>query len=784
VNEQVLSGAFVLPEDVLLVSMVDVPDDVRVQVQHRADDYAISRPLARTPTSVISVATAALLESFRNPKSIVDAIMEYAQRESCDPQRTLEEAFPTLSAFVNTGLLLPATSELAKPIAASLKPGARALGYTIIQCAHVLVDTEVYCAKSADGTWVALKIARRGAADRMAAVFRREAEVLARLDGCFAPVLLEVDDVDGLPCLALTWCQGAALEQALASAAETGGRQRVLDLCEGVLKAYAALHERGVLHGDVHSGNVLVASDDSVTILDYGLACWVGPGQSSAANNRGGVDLFMTPECALARMLGAPEPPYCAASEQYAVAALVYLMVSGAHTHDFSLEEQPMLRQIARQPPCALADRCVAGLHEVEAVLLRALNKDPDARHDSVADMRAAFTAARTATPWRPPVAAAPVETTELIASVLAAAQPEAPLLTQGFEAPTSSLQNGAAGLAYALLRIAGVREDGALLGLADVWCSHAHDDLGTETALFNADLQIDVEHIGQHSVLHGAAGVHFVAALIAAARGDEVACSEAVRTFLSGLDPTDARLDVAFGRAGALLACAALLDVATSAEHAAVMSTGAVLAGGLWDKLRDLPPIGQEQVVSYTGAAHGWAGMLHALLRWTDVGGEALPDGFVGRLNELADLATPAGRGVVWPRATGVPCDDLAASWCNGAAGQVAVWTAAAERYAEPRYTRLAEHAGWTAYEGGPGLGDLCCGWAGRAYALIELHRRGAGSEWLRRAKTLCARAASSAAGRSIRRDSLLKGDIGIALLAVELERPDEACMPLLDWR
>ena len=43
-------------------------------------------------------------------------------------------------------------------------------------------------------------------------------------------------------------------------------------LAVAVLDAYAAVHERGVLHGDVHAGNVLLRPDGTVTLIDFGLA--------------------------------------------------------------------------------------------------------------------------------------------------------------------------------------------------------------------------------------------------------------------------------------------------------------------------------------------------------------------------------------------------------------------------------------------------------------------------------------------------------------------------------
>ena len=46
--------------------------------------------------------------------------------------------------------------------------------------------------------------------------------------------------------------------------------QRHRDLDKALLDALAAIHSRGVLHGDLHSGNILVTAEGCIVILDFG----------------------------------------------------------------------------------------------------------------------------------------------------------------------------------------------------------------------------------------------------------------------------------------------------------------------------------------------------------------------------------------------------------------------------------------------------------------------------------------------------------------------------------
>ena len=88
-----------------------------------------------------------------------------------------------------------------------------------------------------------------------------------------------------------------------------------------------------------------VDGSGTVTIIDYGLAGKATP-DSRHGGLRGGIDFFMEPEVASARLAGRPEPALSLRGEQYSLGALLYLVLTGAHTHAFSLEHEEMLRQL------------------------------------------------------------------------------------------------------------------------------------------------------------------------------------------------------------------------------------------------------------------------------------------------------------------------------------------------------------------------------------------------------------------------------------------------------
>ena len=123
-----------------------------------------------------------------------------------------------------------------------------------------------------------------------------------------------------------------------------------------------------------------------------------------------------------------------------------------------------------------------------------------------------------------------------------------------------------------------------------------------------------------------------------------------------------------------------------------------------------------------------------------------------------------------------------MRATWCNGAAGHLQLWLLAYEVLRDPIYLSLARGAAWTVYEAQTNAADLCCGSAGRAYALLRLFRQSGDRIWLHRAHELADHATHAIRTRQLRKNSLYRGELGVCLLAVDLCDPDRARMPLFE--
>ncbi len=792
-----LSGTLTFAADLMLIPVRDLPDESRSRLDCEADDFAVSRLHGRTGSKIVDAQAAGLLERFRTPRTVIEAVVLFSRERALDPNEVLESAYPLLKGLLEGGFLVPADGEAeddGKAGAPSWSPGVLLGDATVERCLQVLDDTEVHVL-ARDGARSVLKVERRLPRARQTAEvrerLRREGAILQHLGGAPAPALLAQGEIDGRGFLELELVAGV---DAAAAAAEwreragPAGRRGLLALLRSLAESYADLHGRGILHGDVHPRNLLVEGDGRVRLLDFGVARAIdAAGGLPAVAERGGIPFFFEPELAAAALAGTPSPPASAAGEQFAVAALLYMLATGAYWRDFSLGRDEMLREIATEDPLPFRERGAEPWPQLEAVLRRALARRPEERFANLRDFADALATVDPAVDPRP--ATQPlVALDRVLRGAVDSASLGGPWWQYGLEpAPRVSVNYGAAGLALGLLQIAQRWQEPGLLATADAWARRAARDMESDGAFYNPAIEISREMVGESSIYHSPSGVFAVAALIARAMADPQAQAAALAGFLEVAQRPAAGLDLTLGRSSVLLGAAILLDAlpdlvaGRGIDDAALRAFGDGTLSEVWRQLDAMPEI-PLAAVEYPGVAHGWAGFLYASLQWCAVAGRPLPAGVERRLAELAALALPAGRGKAWPwvlrRAEGPV---TMAGWCNGSCGYVFLWTLAHRLLGEARYLDLAVSAAWDAWDGADSVVTLCCGAAGRAYALLNLHRHAGDPVWLDRARDLAQRAVR--AGRSDDYPhSLYKGGFGLAVLIADLERPEEAAMPLFE--
>ena len=232
---------------------------------------------------------------------------------------------------------------------------------------------------------VALKILTPGTLtdDNARKRFRKEALTLSQLNHPNIETVHDFDTQDGVDFLVMELISGITLDEKLAARPLT--EKEILALGRQLAQGLEAAHEQGVIHRDLKPGNLRVTGDGRLKILDFGLAKLLRPVSDTAATDSlsqtkgvAGTLPYMSPEQVRGEKVDAR-------SDLYAAGAVLYEMAtgrrpfpgSGASLIDAILNQAP-------PAPSALNRQISAAL---EAIILKALNKDPDQRHFSAREL-------------------------------------------------------------------------------------------------------------------------------------------------------------------------------------------------------------------------------------------------------------------------------------------------------------------------------------------------------------------------------------------------------------
>jgi eukaryotic-like serine/threonine-protein kinase len=783
----------VLPSDLVIVGADSFAVDVRDRMGAKEGDRVITRARSRARSLVVDARSAAFLEQFRSPSTLVEAVMRHAAARGEDPGELLEAAAPLALRLYQRQLMVTEGDARAAAIQPTFACGAEVAGAEISYCVHIFEDVEVYRGRLRNGDRVALKILRPEPSVRSRQMIAREVAILAKLGGVTAPELLGAGELEGRPYVVQSWCDGIDVVRAAAvhrRISTVPFSPQVLALCASILHAYADIHSRGVVHGDVHPGNVRIGKDGTLTLLDFGIARGSTDPQDLPIPDRGGLHEYVEPEYCTALLRGEAAPPATSQSDQYCVGALIYLLLTGSARQDFSLDYEVWLRQVASTVPLSFEMRQCEAWSKMESVLARALSINPADRFDSMADFLSAFEdacAGKRAGKWSRPT------NTDFLAAVLRRTAPEDFLfgdeMISQLPAPRCSINYGAAGVAWFLYRMACMRDEPRLLSTADFWCTRAGQLSSDVNAFADSEIGVTREVTGGISPFHSLSGVHLVQSHVSRAMGDVDSAARAAHAFVKACEESCDNLDLTVGWTSVLLGCAALIELLPRDEkivNGAVMGLGRETALRIagWMSERSIK---EQPSMRWLGFAHGWAGLLFGLLRWTEATGDRFSAIGGERLSELAAFGSRQGDVISWPvLVNGGPNQrGPFTGWCHGSAGYLLLWILAHRILGDDRFLRLARGSAChiaTGINGKSGIDpSLCCGYAGQGFAMLAFHRTTGESELLRLASLLSERAVQFASNTT-RPGSLYKGDVGVALLIQELSQPCSARMPLVE--
>ena len=299
-----------------------------------------------------------------------------------DAERSAAQYFDDLA----DGIVSPAYAALADaPTAGPRWEGRRVGAYRLVREVGRGGMSRVFFAERADGEFehqVALKLLRPGFdSDIDVMRFRAERQILASLSHPNIARLLDGGVTeDALPYLVLEYIDGVAVDHYCRSR-ELATRQR-LELFVTIAEAVEYAHRNSVVHRDLKPSNILVTSDGTVKLLDFGVAKLLEDGAPSARPTTRTGHRWMTPEYAAPEQIrGKPITPR---TDVYQLGAVLYeLLASRTPFGQYGETIHELERAILEREPDALG---VALSGDLGAIVLKALRKNPDERYTSASE--------------------------------------------------------------------------------------------------------------------------------------------------------------------------------------------------------------------------------------------------------------------------------------------------------------------------------------------------------------------------------------------------------------
>src|SRR2546430_3330066 len=206
----------------------------------------------------------------------------------------------------------------------------------------------------------------------------REAQAVAGLAHANIVQVHDVGDLDGLPYFTMEFIEGGSLAQKLNGVPQPA--REAASMMVLLAKAVQAAHQGGLVHRDLKPSNILLTSDGTPKITDFGLARQLGGGTAVGMRAaKVGTPSYMAPEQALGKV-GA----FCPSVDVYALGAILYEMLTGrppfkgetaSETQRQLVSEEPVPPQrLNRKVPC-----------DLQTICLKCLRKDPARRYPSTA---------------------------------------------------------------------------------------------------------------------------------------------------------------------------------------------------------------------------------------------------------------------------------------------------------------------------------------------------------------------------------------------------------------
>jgi len=212
--------------------------------------------------------------------------------------------------------------------------------------------------------------------------FQREASAGMKLAHRNVVKIFEVGEADGECFISMEYVEGKTLRQLLQD--KPLKPKKVVDISLAVCEALKEAHKMGIIHRDIKGDNIMVNSQGTVKVMDFGLAKIQGASMLTREGDMLGTPAYMSPQQAIGEVIDHR-------SDFFSLGVVLYELLTGQmpFTGDY---EMAVLYAIANEEPIELKEINEDVPEPLEQVVMKALQKEPQHRYQTaeefIADLR------------------------------------------------------------------------------------------------------------------------------------------------------------------------------------------------------------------------------------------------------------------------------------------------------------------------------------------------------------------------------------------------------------
>jgi serine/threonine protein kinase/predicted Zn-dependent protease len=209
--------------------------------------------------------------------------------------------------------------------------------------------------------------------------FVHEAKAASALNHTNITTIYEIDEFEGQMFIVMEYCEGRTLKRIIEK--ETLSVRKVLDIGIQICEGLTIAHEKGIVHRDIKSDNIMLTPRGQVKIMDFGLAKLKGATRLTKTRSTLGTAAYMSPEQAQGEEVDQR-------SDIFSFGVVLYELLTGRLPFEGEHQAAIIYSIINEEPqPVARFNNQVSA--KLEDMVFKALAKDKEERYQHIDDLLA-----------------------------------------------------------------------------------------------------------------------------------------------------------------------------------------------------------------------------------------------------------------------------------------------------------------------------------------------------------------------------------------------------------